>query len=288
VPLAIYAIISVVVGLVVCGLMLRDPRKPKSAALAAIVFFGGPPVVYGLVWIQDTLSQTSFEEDVAYVKELCAKNGGDKIYRTVENVEGVFQMRARDDGEAQLRNQFGMVDPWGAAQDDLSDPGIPVGYRAGEYRFVEMQPAPNKSGPPFKRKISVDTGRTWGQVVANALPEKKNEAIWEYKIFTVKNLRSRYGYITEDLSTPEMRRRWIAGGRIKIIDLRTSEVLAERVGYFRAIGAHAKNSWSGASAYQNRRICPYDSTLAGFLISVLRPAAPIEPASEVVQRLTEK
>jgi len=286
VPLAIYAIFSVVVGLVVCGLLLRHARKPRSAAFAAVVFFGGPPVVYGLLWIQDTLSQTSFEEDVAYVKELCAKNGGDKIYRTVENVEGVFQMRARNpDQDAQLRDQFGMFDPWGYAQDDISDMGVPVGYKADTYRYFEMQPAYGVKGPPFRRKIEVDTGRKVGDVVWNALPEKKNEAIWEYRTFEVTKLRSRYGYITEDLSTPEMRKRWIAGGRIKIVDLQTNEVLAERVGYFRAIGPQARSAWSGASAYQNERICPPKSSLAPFLLSILRTPPGVVPTPELVESL---
>ena len=286
IPLAIYALTSALVGLVVCGMLLRDPRKRRSAAIAAAVFFGGPPMVYGLIWIQDTLSQTSFEEDVAYVKELCAKNGGDKIYRTVENVEGVFQMRARNpDQDAQLRDQFGMFDPWGYAQGDISDIGVPVGYKFDTYRYLETQPAYGVKGPPFRRKIVVDTGRKVGDVVWNALPERKNDAIWEHRTFDVKTLRSRYGYITEDISTPEMRKRWIAGGRIKIVDLQTDEVLAERVGYFRAIGPQARSAWSGASAYQNERICPSKSSLAPFLLSVLRTPPAVTPTPELVESL---
>ncbi len=141
IPLAIFALISGLLGLVICALLLKNPQKKRAAAVAAVFFFGGPPMVYGLLWVRDTVSQSSFEEDVAYVRELCAKNGGDKIYRTVENVEGVFQMRARNsDQDAQLRDQFGMFDPWGYAQGDISDIGVPVGYKADTYRYLETQP----------------------------------------------------------------------------------------------------------------------------------------------------
>jgi len=285
IPLLLYALVSGVIGLIICGVMLRIPGKRKSAAIAAVIFFGGPPLVYGLLWIRDTIAQSSFEEDVAYVRELCAKNGGDKIYRRADNVEGVFQMRARLPGDAQLRDQFGMFDPWGVAQFDGADPAIPIGYRADEYRFVETRPGPSQPGPPFRRKVLIDTGRRIGDSIPNALPEQADKTIWERRSFEVSKLRSRYGYITEDLTTPEMRRRWIGAGKLKIVDLATNEVMAERVGYFRAAGSMALDHWSGGGAYQNGRICPQDSSLSIFLLSVLRPPPPSTPTPELVQSL---
>ena len=284
IPLLAYALLSGLLGLVVCSWLLWKSKRPRAAAMAALIFFGGSPTLYGYLYLKESSAQTSFEEDVAYVKELCAKSGGDKIYKTVDDVEGVFQMRARNpDPEDQYRDQFGMEDPWGSAQDDGDDPGIPVGYSNKSYRYLEMQPEYGKQGPPFRRKVGVDTGRKVSDRTPNAVPERRNDPIWEHQIFLVTKLRSRYGYITEDLSTPEMRKRWIAGGRIKIIDLQTNEVLAERVGYFRAIGTHAKLSWSGASAYQNQRICPHNSTLGVFLLSVLKPAPAITPTQQAAQ-----
>jgi hypothetical protein len=282
---ALYTLVSGVVGFIICALLLRNPRTRRLTAIAAAICFGGPPVAYGYLWILDTVELSSFKQDVAYVAELCAKDGGDKIYRTAENVEGVFQMRARDSGDSQLRDQFGMFDPWGFAQYDRADPAVPVGYQADDYRFVETQLGANRSGPPFRRKILIDTGRRIGDLIPRALPEQADKTIWERQWFEVSRLRSRYGYITEDLTTSEMRRRWIGAGKIKIIDLATNEVMAQRVGYFRAAGPMALDHWSGGGAYQNGRICPQDSSLSGFLLSVLRPLPPIVPTSDLVQSL---
>ena len=41
----------------------------------------------------------------------------------------------------------------------------------------------------------------------------------------------RYGITYNDISTPEDRAVWIAGSSLKVIDLETKEVIAERIGY---------------------------------------------------------
>lgn len=97
--------------------------------------------------------------------------------------------------------------------------------------------------------------------------------LYEVKHGYVGRLKSRYGYLTEDLTTKEMRDKWIGAGRIKIIDLQTNEVLAERKGYFRAPGDMLKKGamrWA-AGGYS---VCPFPPNNAGlmrFLHSVLKP-----------------
>ena len=41
----------------------------------------------------------------------------------------------------------------------------------------------------------------------------------------------RYGVTYDDISTREEREPWIAGSSLKVIDLQTNEVMAERIGY---------------------------------------------------------
>ena len=41
----------------------------------------------------------------------------------------------------------------------------------------------------------------------------------------------RYGVTYDDISTPEERDFWIAGSSLKVIDLQTNEIIAERIGY---------------------------------------------------------
>lgn len=271
--LFVYAVLSAVFGLVVCGL-LAWKKYTRAAWLAAAVFFGGPLAAYLYAETSAELEHERFVEDVAYVKDLCAKQGGTKIYRTVENVQGVFQMKARNpDPEGQYRDQYGMVDPWGMAMGD-TDYADFLSTRGRGYWYFEQQPGFGKpDGPPYRRTYLYPTGLRAGDVYPGT--DFKDDAELKQRLITVSRLRSRYGYIIEDLSTPEMRKRWIAGGRIRIVDLQTKEVLAETVGYFRAIGPAAKDRWSGSSAFQNQRICPHDRSLWALILAVLKP--PKEP-----------
>jgi hypothetical protein len=41
----------------------------------------------------------------------------------------------------------------------------------------------------------------------------------------------RYGVTYDDISTHEDREYWIAGSSLKVVDLKTNEVIAERIGY---------------------------------------------------------
>ena len=267
---AVYAVISGLLGLLVCSLLVWWAKKPKAAMFAALVFFGGPVLVYGYLEIKASRELAQFHEDVAYVKELCAKHGGDKIYKTVENVEGVFQMKARNpDRYKQVLDQFGMVEPWGYFHGDKDDPDIRL-YETSEYggyMYFEQQPGYGQpDGPPYSRTYLTWTGRR----VVDTQPHypNKHELVYLQKKSTVQTLRSQYGYITEDLSTPEMRARWIGSGRIKVIDLKTKEVLAERVGFF--VNSLSKD-WTGRGADSTDRACPTSGSLAEFLPKVLKP-----------------
>jgi len=60
----------------------------------------------------------------------------------------------------------------------------------------------------------------------------------------------RYGVTYDDISTHEEREYWIAGSALKVIDLQTNAVIAERVGYMMDEGqgsrAGARAPWSMA------------------------------------------
>ena len=48
---------------------------------------------------------------------------------------------------------------------------------------------------------------------------------------SIDKRRSRYGFTWEDLSSDEDRKYWIAGSLLKVVDLDTNEIVAERIGY---------------------------------------------------------
>jgi hypothetical protein len=264
IPLFLYAVLSMPPGLFILFRAGITDKWSKAKIIWIVVLLGGPPALYSAIYFMQYREAQVFKQDVAYVKELCAKDGGDKILRTADNVEGIFQIKPRARvTELSWSDQFGMPDPWGRAQGDNSSdridnrgrPSIPLGPESvgtGKhgYWFLE-QHEDMRIGPPYQRVIGGSRD-----------------------VLTVATLRSRFGYLSEDISTPEMRRRWIAGGRITIVDLQTREVLATRSGYFRAAGLSSPMHWSSAWSGAN---CPQGLHLSDFLLTVLKP--PVHPAT---------
>jgi hypothetical protein len=263
----LYAFLSIGLGTLFCIFFTWGFNSARLTGISALVFFGGP-IFLGL-WTsyEAERDERRFKEDVAYVQELCAKYGGDKVYKTVDDVEGVFQINPQQPVSDELwGDPQGMPDPWGRAQLDSENPAIGLSAESKKgYWFLEQHIGMHR-GPPYKRRFS--TRSSDPGVSINAL-------------------RSRYGYFIEDISTPEMRKRWIAGGRIKIIDLQTRELIAERTGYFRAIGSEALMSWSGSSAYLTDRMCPNSSDLDRFLKLVLKPVQGL-PTADQLKTLKEE
>lgn len=288
--LIIYAVISWGLGIIVCGL-LAWRKKARAVKIAALFLFGGPILAYVCVIIDQWWIEHNFKKAIIEVQALCAKDGGDKIYKTVDNVEGVFQMRARRIDEYRkadgtlyksLSDQYGMVDPYGYAQGDYGDlsqlfvgsgvtlaPGSPPYGRFG-YWFVEQVNIDKHQVSKYKR---IHLAYTSKKRKSGYFAVQPGDPYYKKQEKFVNNLKSRYGYITEDITTKEMRDNWIGAGRIKIIDLQTQEVLAVRTGYFRATGNFLYPSgdrWSGGG-YNMCPFPPKNDMLISFLHSVLKP-----------------
>ena len=267
IPLLAYTLLSGLIGLVVCSLLYWKSKRSQAALIAAAIFFGGPVMLFGYMSYTERRQETQYHEDVAYVMELCAKYGSDKIYKTVDNVEGVFQMKAYNpDPDFQWADQYGMVEPWALAHyGDLGSSLSHLGVRKKGYWFVERQPGYGlNEGPPYRRHVLVNTAFKSSNPDPDSVINAEGYAL-ERKEVDVRTLKSRYGYTTEDLSTKELRKRWIGGGKLTIIDLQTKEVIAERTSYYRATGPQVKMAWtSGVS-------CHRGDSIPGFIRSVLRP-----------------
>jgi len=236
---------------------LSDPKKrPRRLIITSLVFaplpiwWWGNPLYYSFVARRD---RSVFED-------LCKKYAGDKILRRVDGVDAVFQMRSRDpSGEiTHRRNQYAMEDPFGA----IGDVGSGIGpYRyldgqidSGSYEVFEQPKAVGSKGPPYIRYVARK------QKARDSNKPQRDE---------VAQLMSSYGYVWEDISTPDMRSRWIAGGKIKILDLRSNEVLAERTGFVFARysnGSLPMYPWTNAS-----RTCPAKHSTSQFVKNVLIP-----------------
>lgn len=176
----------------------------------------------------------------AMFAERCKKSG-EFIHRTVDNVEGVFLLKLRPK-QINFQDQFRMDDPYGA---DVSGDGYIVNFLKGRnpkgslvtenatrqgYRYVEaIDPADGKryrytgAMKEVTRKTSIlmgGDGRTTFTTKDYVLDK-----------VSAPGTPPRYGVNYDDLSSREEREHWIAGSSLKVIDLKTDEVIAERIGY---------------------------------------------------------
>ena len=185
----------------------------------------------------------------AMFQERC-KTAGEKIYRTVENVEGVFLLKLRPDG-INYGNQFVMDDPYGR---DLGGDGYIQTFIRGSYQANTRGPyapgSPPRLGYFYVVAIDIKDGKryryTGGVKVVGKKDERaynvqlalKRDQNYDLNIYAFVLDRSpaadvppRYGITFDDISTHEDREYWIAGSSLKVIDLKTNEVIAERIGY---------------------------------------------------------
>lgn len=168
IALLFYAVVSGLLGLVVCGLLWWFKKK-RAAAIMAAIFFGGPVVAYIHLYIRDTIEEKRFKEDVAYVQELCRKDGGVKIYKTVNDVEGIFQIKAGNpDVHSELQDQYGMDNPWAREIGDSANLEYMLSFEGKGYLYIEQQPGYGiPEGPPYRLLNLHPTGRRMSDIYPN-------------------------------------------------------------------------------------------------------------------------
>jgi hypothetical protein len=175
--------------------------------------------------------------------KLHCTTAGETIKHTVRDIDGIFLLKDRPD-KINFSDQFLMDDPYGRdlggdgyiesflkarhepgrryaallKKKPLRDPAEPIGYdyvdmadavNGLEDRYTAYVDQPGITDPKF----ALDYFR----VILQKTPSTGR--------------KPRYGVTYDDISTHEDRVHWIAGSSLKVIDLKTNEVIAERIGY---------------------------------------------------------
>jgi len=235
---------------------LIQPKRWWGKALAVtciLVGFGWMPVRMG--W-QEYQARKRVDVATAHFEMRC-KSAGEKIARTVENVDGLFIVNQRP-SEVNFSDQYKLDDPYGhlGSGDNYirlflrgrATRPMKIGEVASpsdlvRYQFVETasegEGAVLRYTTPMGKVQSESITRNGGGVVP-----LDREAVTERA--------ARYGIEWADISTPEDRSYWVAGSRLRIIDLVSHDVIAERIGYMfdRGLGdtTNGRSPWAFARA----------------------------------------
>lgn len=259
-------------------------RQLATALLAATAMAASaqtPPVK------EDSKARLAKAE--AMFQERCKKSG-EFVHRTAGNVEGILLMKIRQDG-TNYGDQFKMDDPYG--HDSTGDRYVrsflvgrnkngyltstPEAQVSPGYRYVEaIDP---KDGTRYRYTGNIkEVTRT-----SSILMGGDGKATFKTKDFVLDRAPApdsapRYGVTYDDISTREEREYWIAGSSLKVIDLQTNEVMAERIGYMMDRGqgerGGGRSPWLLAASYS----CPRFPVNAGHTDQVAQSRNFVEKA----------
>ncbi len=208
-----------------------------------------------------------------YFDHLCKTEAGEFIFKTADNVEGIFQMRPRRfmyESE-EWQHLYAIEDPYGYWAGENDNPGRQfVGPTM--YSFLEALPVMHRkewgwspdiydkslgAPPPADSKIA----RLYGY---------NGQSLKTQKLEYDTKPKASYGFTWRGIKRPNDREMGIAGGELIVIDLQTNEVMGVRRGYVIWNGG-----WTG-------RVCPRYGYSGGqdkttffsvwFLAKVARPA----------------
>ena len=180
------------------------------------------------------------------------KSAGEKIYHTAADVDGIVLLKLRPK-PINFDNQFVWDDPYG---NDLFGDGYIESFLRGSFQANHQnihQDGREPIGYQFVDVLDATNGfrlRYTGQAVEPWLSDKSY--LKGYIKFVIKHevteaAPPRYGLTYDDISTQEEREYWIAGSSLRIVDLVTNEVVAERIGYMmdplQGSRSHGRSPW---------------------------------------------
>ncbi len=188
-----------------------------------------------------------------YFDHLCKTEAGEFIYKTVENVEGLYLMRPRKEAtDDELSHLYALEDPYGHENWEVTHPAT---IFAGPKGYVFFEVPLEEDHSRYVRYSGFDDR------------DPKN-----LKKETVGALRSRFGYTWRGIARPHDRELGIAGSELIVLDLQGKEVLAVRRAYIRSGDVRNKLTgvwWMGGhvcSANNTRLYRTYE-----FIKRVLKP-----------------
>ena len=272
-----YLLVYFGICLAVLVLAIRKAKTRQSKTIAGLIVLAlaaTPPTLLTLktreAQQQNQAKADEFKQryDIAKARfdEHC-KTAGEKIYRTVDNVESVLLAKRRPD-RSNLSNQYAMDDPYG---DD--SPGEAYAYSMLSGRDPNdghlIVRARQGFGYPFAVMVNKD-GMTYTHYRQAAEGEQGNSD--GFIVTPYEGPLPRYSISYEDLSTREDRDHWVAGSRLMVTDTKTNEIIAERIGWMFDAGLGSTAGGRSPWAFAAYNACPAFPKPHGQYVSQLHQA----------------
>ena len=207
--------------------------KGRSAkifgALAVVALFGWLPAKQAY---EAQKRQNYSREAWAYFKKLCDEKAGEKIYKTYTDVKSVLIVKPLPPAkESDLFDQFWYGDPYSNA--------TPWDKRwmstASILTVNSRRPDRLQQGFEFVEVRVEHLGTTQYKRIS-----RPSSPTMDSKVEDIDKPVSRFGISWDDISSPADRAFWVAGSRLRIVDLADNSTVAERVGFFIEAGFGSK------------------------------------------------
>ena len=269
--LRLFGVLYWTIAVVALGVAFIIPKTRKNRIIAV----GSVLVVFGLLPASGLMRQIEYTQQ-AKTKQTHVATGikrfqaycqtaGVKIHRTVDGVEGVYLMKIRT--TYNLNNQYAMDDPYGnyGGSDDYIKTFLIGRKKNGqligwwESRFEDPSDLP---GYRFVEAIDPKDGKLYRFTAHIERPGLTDTRyVKDYVNFVVDRepitqRTARYGVTYDDISTKEDRDYWIAGSSLRVLDLETNEVIAERIGYMMDYGQGPDGAKRQGWTFAAKNACP--------------------------------
>lgn len=191
--------------------------------------------VFGFLPAKEMIAQAkrdAYARDAwAYFKKLCDEKSGEKIYKTYTGVKSVLVVKPLPPAtDKDHYDQFWYGDPYSA-----SATSVRAKAAASILTLDSRRPSGIQKGLEF-----VELKNEIGGVVQY---QRITRPPSNDKMASVDNIArpvSQFGISWEDISTPQDRKYWVAGSRLRVIDLTDNSIVAVRIGYFIEAGFGSK------------------------------------------------
>lgn len=170
-----------------------------------------------------------------YFEHLCKNEAGEFIFKTADNVDGIYQIRPRriySHGEWQ--HLYALEDPYGYWEGEWDAVGFQV-VQPDLYAYFEIHPSARRRYGLEHKVANLYDDSLYAEPAASATVARysgfDNRTTRTMKLEFDSIARARYGITWRGVKRPMDREMGIAGGELIVLDLQTNEVMGVRRGY---------------------------------------------------------